>query len=432
MSNFVPSWQLRQRFTFHLSQMYRDEVPAYGTLVDLVDAINRNSSAAGARLGEERHGAIRLALPEELSFLRRALAILGMQAVGYYDLATAGLPVHSTAFRPTTAEEIDRNPFRLFVSLIRLDAIGSSRLAKNAEALTRRRNVISPRSLAMVEQAERNGGLTEREGEDFLDALVETFRWRGEALSSRAVYEALLEEHPLLADVACFPNPHINHLTASVRDIDAAQARMLESGLPAKDTIEGPPRRKCPVLLRQTAFRALGEAVDFPAGGGAVGPGTHTARFGEIEQRGAALTPRGMSLYDECLARQDFSAIPDDWDTLRQDGLGWFRFARGPEARPGNPPISLSDRFDVEPLIKDGILLAEPIVYEDFLPVSAAGIFRSNLKQGTGPAANSNGSGNRQAFESALGAQVIDAQALYQEESRRSLASTLRPELLDA
>ena len=31
--------------------------------------------------------------------------------------------------------------------------------------------------------------------------------------------------------------------------------------------------------------------------------GTHTARFGEIEQRGVALTPKGRELYDSLLAK---------------------------------------------------------------------------------------------------------------------------------
>ncbi len=30
--------------------------------------------------------------------------------------------------------------------------------------------------------------------------------------------------------------------------------------------------------------------------------GTHTARFGEIEQRGVALTPKGRQLYDDSSA----------------------------------------------------------------------------------------------------------------------------------
>ena len=35
----------------------------------------------------------------------------------------------------------------------------------------------------------------------------------------------------------------------------------------------------------------------------------------------------------------------------------------------------------LESLIRDGVLVPEPIVYEDFLPRSAAGIFQSNLTE---------------------------------------------------
>ncbi len=36
----------------------------------------------------------------------------------YYDLSQAGVPVHSTAFRPID-ELRSRNPFRMFTSLLR-------------------------------------------------------------------------------------------------------------------------------------------------------------------------------------------------------------------------------------------------------------------------------------------------------------------------
>ncbi|SUB16695.1 Uncharacterized protein conserved in bacteria [Pantoea agglomerans] len=67
--------------------------------------------------------------------------------------------------------------------------------------------------------------------------------------------------------------------------------------------------------------------------------GTHTARFGEIEQRGVALTPQGRALYDRLLSeagsgqdnqqhQQHLAAIfrdfPDDETTLRQQELAWF------------------------------------------------------------------------------------------------------------
>lgn len=62
---------------------------------------------------------------------------------------------------------------------------------------------------------------------------------------------------------------------------------------------------------------------------------------------------------------------------------------------------------------------AEPLVYEDFLPVSAAGIFQSNL--GDDAQSHYAGHSNRQAFERALGRLTIDELQLYADTQQRSL-----------
>jgi uncharacterized glyoxalase superfamily metalloenzyme YdcJ len=63
-------------------------------------------------------------------------------------------------------------------------------------------------------------------------------------------------------------------------------------------------------------------------------------------------------------------------------------------------------------------------VYEDFLPVSAAGIFQSNL----GDAAQSHyaANANRAEFEKALGRQTIDELTLYGETQQRSIDECTR------
>ena len=63
----------------------------------------------------ERHGAIRLGSNYELSLISRLFNVLGMQAVGYYDLSIADLPVHSTVFRPVAREDLKLNPFKFSV-----------------------------------------------------------------------------------------------------------------------------------------------------------------------------------------------------------------------------------------------------------------------------------------------------------------------------
>lgn len=424
MSDLIPNWRLRQMFSLRLSRMYRDEVPAYGHLID----ITRRVAPPGAHVdGDDvRHGAVRVALPGELSLLRRAFGLLGMHPVGYYDLAAAGLPVHSTAFRPLTASEISRNPFRLFVSLVRLDQIASPSLLRDAERLMQARSVFTPGMLALIERAETGGGMSQSDSEVFLDNFLETFRWQGQSVASQQVYEAMMGEHPLLADIVCFRNPHINHLTLHVPDIDAVQSEMISEGLPAKEKIEGPPRRKCHVLLRQTAFRALKENIRFNATDGSKTEGTHTARFGEIEQRGGALTAKGMALYDQCLSNNNFTDLPDDWDTLRREGLAWFRYARTAKALPQEFKATPASPEHIEKMLQAGLLIAEPIVYEDFLPVSAAGIFRSNLGQTAETTAGQ--AGNKAIFEQALGGELHDPQALYLAEEERSLKAALRPD----
>jgi uncharacterized glyoxalase superfamily metalloenzyme YdcJ len=70
-------------------------------------------------------------------------------------------------------------------------------------------------------------------------------------------------------------------------------------------------------------------------------------------------------------------------------------------------------------LLREGYVKAEPLVYEDFLPVSAAGIFQSNL--GDSAQTHYAEHSNRQAFEQALGRSTIDELELYAETQRRSL-----------
>ena len=64
----------------------------------------------------------------------------------------------------------------------------------------------------------------------------------------------------------------------------------------------------------------------------------------------------------------------------------------------------------------------EPLVYEDFLPVSAAGIFQSNL--GDKKQSHFAGQSSKQAFQRDLGVMVIDELQLYAETQQRSLMAT--------
>ena len=153
------------------------------------------------------------------------------------------------------------------------------------------------------------------------------------------------------ADIAGVTTTHINHLTPRVLDIDELYRRMTARGIAMIDAIQGPPRSHGPdVLLRQTSFRALAEPRRFRDADGTVSDGTLRVRFGEVEARGVALTPEGGARYDAAMATADPAAV---WgDVLprhrRGDGASGLAYYRG-----GDP--------------------SKPVVYEDFLPASAAG-----------------------------------------------------------
>ncbi|WP_176519177.1 2-oxoadipate dioxygenase/decarboxylase HglS [Candidatus Pantoea floridensis] len=439
MPNFLSSDAIRTLFSQAMSAMYQQEVPQYGTLTQLVTAVNERTLEANpalknrlsaadelSRLSVERHGAIRVGTAEELSTLRQMFAVMGMEAVGYYDLSQAGVPVHSTAFRPVSDRALRHNPFRVFTSLLRLELIDDAALRAKAAAILAARDIFTPGCRALIAQHQQQGGLNANDAARFVQEALETFRWHAHTTVDSGTYRALSEQHRLIADVVCFRGCHINHLTPRTLDIDRVQALMPSRGIDPKTLIEGPPQRQVPILLRQTSFKALEEAVHFNDGT----PGTHTARFGEIEQRGAALTPKGRALYDRLLAeagtgsdnqhhQQHLSAVfrdfPDDEETLREQQLAWFRY-RLTEKGTDVPPRAGES---VAQLLAEDRLAVEPIVYEDFLPVSAAGIFQSNL--GDVAQARSAGNASKAEFESALGVAVLDEMALYQQMQQRSL-----------
>jgi len=435
--SFVSSCDIRSAFSAAMSAMYRTEVPAYGTLMDIVARVNAATLAADPalkqrleetdsleRVSEERHGAIRLGTAAELAMMRRVFAVMGMYPVGYYDLSEAGVPVHSTAFRPVGDEALKRNPFRVFTSLLRLDLIADEKLRAEAEAILRKRQIFTAGAIELTEKAERQGGLDDDDAKRFVADVLETFRWHHHANVDIAMYKRLHDAHRLVADVVSFKGPHINHLTPRTLDIDEVQRLMPEYGIAPKAVVEGPPSRRCAILLRQTSFKALEEAVSFKDASGSWQEGTHTARFGEIESRGIALTPKGRALYDKLLTgsrkvvrpaadgsnaaayekalADAFVPFPDSWAEIREQGLGYFRYSL---TEKGESAIASADA-GIDQLVADGLVCFDPIVYEDFLPVSAAGIFQSNL--GDEAAQEFTASPNQQRFERDLGIPVLN------------------------
>lgn len=452
--SLMSSNQIRSKFSALMSDMYQEEVPLYGDLLALVQEVNQATlkhepqlenqlklTGEYQRLSLERHGAIRLGSADELKNMCRVFAVMGMQPVGYYDLVPAGVPVHATAFRATHAEDLNESPFRVFTSLLRLELIQDEKLRQIAQSVLKQRQIFTDKALALVAVYEQHGALNQQQAAEFVTEVLETFRWHTQAPVSKTLYQALHDQHRLIADVVAFKGPHINHLTPRTLDIDQIQAGMAARGIPPKAVIEGPPRRDCPILLRQTSFKALEEQVHFQADQQQQ-LGSHTARFGEIEQRGVALTPKGRQLYDQLLTKtrtalgeppaehnaeeymtlltENFAAFPDCYAELRTQQLAYFHYFAQPEHLRSADAVT---ETDLETLIEHGAIRCEPIVYEDFLPVSAAGIFQSNLgESGQNDYASDS---NQDIFEQCLGRQVIDEIGLYQQIQQDSIQRAL-------
>ncbi|WP_420110464.1 2-oxoadipate dioxygenase/decarboxylase family protein [Pseudactinotalea sp.] len=387
---FVEQWQLRAAFARSLSDMYGVEVPAYTTLLDVSHEVNADVMAqdpdAAQRLGSidrvtaERHGAIRLGTPAEMSQVARVFGAIGMHAVGFYDLreaATSAVPVVSTAFRPIEADELAKNPFRVFTSVITPSdrRFFSEDLQHRLENFLSRREIFGPELLALADRAEAERGLPGEHAERFLQLATAVFELSPEPVE-RAWYDELEQVSAVAADIGGVGSTHINHLTPRVLDIDALYERMEARGITMIDDIQGPPRWEGPdVLLRQTSFRALAEPRTFRMPDGSISKDSLRVRFGEVEARGIALTRAGRDIYDRVIveAKQLYAERGVTTAEGRQEVLRELWQRDFPSTEDGLAERELA-YFTYSP---DGA--RTPIVYEDFLPASAAGIFQSNL-----------------------------------------------------
>lgn len=167
--------ELRSAFYLAMPTMYRDEVPLYGDLVQVVreidqavleevDTANRRNDEThvgdyeNERLDLERHGAIRLGSPEKLGMIRRVFALIGLYSVGYYDLFVADLPLHATAFRPVSQHSLACNPFRVFTTLLRPELLEPRSPRSLALSMINRRKIFTNELLDLIELGESQCG----------------------------------------------------------------------------------------------------------------------------------------------------------------------------------------------------------------------------------------------------------------------------------
>lgn len=266
-------------------------------------------------------------------------------------------------------------------------------------------------------------------------------------------YLKLHFRHLTRAEIDAFPQKTVTpealaqlaeKLTARLQQPDLNLSQLKHAGF--KDSTEGP-AEGTPILLRQDAYKALTEPVTFTEPDGSKVESVHTARFGEIEQRFYATTLTGRKLYDDALAAADvmkeknpgllkkdpdaylaaysdcFQTFPKTLGGLLEKKLVYGRFSATPKglaaAKTGITTTDLNE------LVKLGYVQAEGLRYEDFLPVSAAGIFASNLGQyGTKSTAAAKPVYTKEMLEKIMGRPIVDSNVIYHGLQSESLAET--------
>jgi len=522
-TGFANKTEMQNLLFAELSKMFGKEVPLYDKSLLVNQACNQTvctllgrkyrgfgiSEAQLDRTSGERHGAIRIGKPEEYRRIAKYFAAFGLQPHNFYDMTNLGgksQPVIATAFRSPFDPE-----HRVFTSLLMTDYFDPE-TKRRIESLLQPREVFSTRAKELTLKSEREGGLSWDDARALIhEGTARIFKWTGKARDHRLYQELSTGGFKIAADIACFEEHHLNHLTPNTfcldlytsamkfclaeltaevfverarhalellwgfadRDylklhfkhlsveaiascsIETSQARLLElveallrrlqqpelalnklkhSGF--KDFTEGPPA-DTPVLLRQDSYKALTEPVRFEDADGTVTNTTHTARFGEIEQRFYATTPKGRALYDDCLAQAEkiratdpdlinrdyvayqsayancFAVFPKTLTGLLEQGLVYGRYCATPKGVEAGRLQSIHST-DLGDLVRHGYLQVEGLRYEDFLPFSAAGIFASNLGQyGTKSTATDKPVYTRHTLEEIMGQNIIDPNVTY-------------------
>ncbi len=237
----------------------------------------------------------------------------------------------------------------------------------------------------------------------------------------------------------------VKSLERRLQQPDLTLTRLNHSGF--KDFTEGP-SADTPVLLRQDSYKALTEPVKFHEADGTIVDALHTARFGEIEQRFYATTPKGRALYDQCLAETEklreaepdlikrdyegfqkahancFAPFPKTLTALLERALVYGRYAATTTGADAGRK-ELVQTTDPSELVRCGFAQVEGLRYEDFLPFSAAGIFASNLGQyGTKSTAASKPVYTPGTLEGIMDKKILDPNLIYAGLHAESLLKT--------
>ncbi|MEM8944901.1 MAG: DUF1338 family protein [Planctomycetota bacterium] len=445
-SPFVSPSHLRSQLVQQILNRFEASMPIYKQMMAVAKDINdRAGEDEALRLGRIMHAAIRCASDAELRSICDLFALLDCHPVNYYDLRER-VSVESTAFRPTTPEEIEQNGFRVFCSKLAMDCIPTEHQGFVREIIDRR-CIFSAELLSLMETGRAQGGFDENQAERFIEECVRVFSRPETALISIAEYEQLREINKVAAQVLVCNALAFNHLTPSVASVPDAHAELTLRGIKTIPVWQGPVGRD--VILRQTSCLAPAVRLKFPVGDGSFVEADYQETFVEFEERLQALTPRGRELFESLfdrgkkslqlaesdpnyadhyyeVMRETLAEFPTDSLELWQGKLAYFRFSAS--APTGDLPTADVDDAEFDALVASGTIRLLPQQYEDFFGPAATNIFNSNI--GLDGVSNV-GVADREsqsAYEQALGRNVVNMYDYYdhiQEASRQAVCHSL-------
>lgn len=131
-----------------------------------------------------------------------------------------------------------------------------------------------------------------------------------------------------------------------------------------------------------------------------------------------ASTPTDDNNKHQARLTRTFAGFPDSWTELRRQELAYFQYSLAFHA------VTPKSTKTLEQLIADGMVTITPLVYEDFLPASAAGIFQSNL--GEHESTTKEGPPSQADFENSLGCRVNDYFDMYARMQQDSIEEVVR------
>ncbi|MEM7785877.1 MAG: DUF1338 family protein [Planctomycetota bacterium] len=419
---------------------FRTALPLYEDMIGVAESINLAAGQEVAtRLGRIMHAAIRCACPEELQTIREIFSLLKTEPVNYYDLREK-VSVESTAFRPVTVDELERNGFRIFCSMLSLECIPEQDRSF-VRSIIDRRHLFDPSLKELIATGKAQGGFDTKQAESFIAKCVQLFIRPKEALVSWEEYQKLRGINRVAAQVLINNSLAFNHLTPSVASVPQAHEEMQRRGIQTIPVWQGPVGKD--VILRQTSCLAPPVILKFPRQDGTFEEHEYQETFVEFEERLQALTRNGRIQFEQMFAKgkqqltlqekdpgypqhyyetmtSALAPFPSDPLELWRQKLGYFEFET--ESESAAPGITF------ESAVESGLIQLKPQRYEDFFGPAATNIFNSNIGLEDVSNVGIAKPDSLAAFEKSLGCQVIDMYDYYdhlQETSRKQVCKKL-------